>query len=164
MGEDLVLLAGRTALNILGDPMVHPWLKEAVSGLSDRFILAWVPHCGVVMDQGHQVTFLCFRGLPNCYGLYKFLWWQHSYISVVFFPLVGVEGSEEDVGSCVGLSRYVMDSEVIFLQVCMPSGSPLVKVFQGLPILEVYMVHEDDKGEFGPPQVVSPMGQRFYHS
>jgi hypothetical protein len=115
MGEDLVLLAGRAALNVLGDPMVYPWPREVVFGLSDCLISAWVPHCRVVMDQGHQVTFLCLEGLPNCYGSYEFLWWQHSYILVVFFPLVSVEGFEEDVGSCVGLSRYVMNSEVIFL-------------------------------------------------
>jgi hypothetical protein len=115
------------------------------------------------MDQGHQVAFLCFRGLLDCYGSYKFLWWQHGYISVVLLPLVSVEGSGEDAGSCVGLSRYVMDSEVVFLQVCMPSGSPSVKVFWGLPILEVCVVCEDNEGKFGPLQVVSPMSQRFYH-
>jgi hypothetical protein len=74
MGKVFVLLAGYTPLNVLGDPVIHSWPGEIIFGLSDCLISAWVPHCGVVMDQGYQVTFLHFGGLPNGYGLYEFFW------------------------------------------------------------------------------------------
>jgi hypothetical protein len=90
--------------------------------------------------------------------MYELLWWQNSHVLIISFSSVSIQGSGEDIWSHVGLSRYVMNSEVIFLQVCMPSGCSAVEVLGGLPVLEVCMIGEDDKGEFCPSQVVLPVG------
>jgi hypothetical protein len=88
----------------------------------------------------------------------EFLRWEYDYVPVVLFALVSSRGSRKDVWSCVSFPRYVVNDEIIFLQVRMPLGRSSVEVLWGLPILEVRMVSEDDKGESGPSQVVSPMG------
>jgi hypothetical protein len=53
MGKVLVLLAGHTPLDVLSNPVVHPWPEEAIFSLLDSFISAWMPGCGVIMDQDH---------------------------------------------------------------------------------------------------------------
>jgi hypothetical protein len=41
----------------------------------------------------------------------------------------------------------------------MPLGCSSIEVLWCLPVLEVHMIREDDEGELGPSQVVSPVGQ-----
>jgi hypothetical protein len=89
---------------------------------------------------------------------YKLLRWEYGYVLVVLFPLINVRGSGEDIQPCIGFAGYVMDNKVVFLQIRMPPGYSLVEVLWCLPVLEVRMVHEDDKGELGLSQVVSPVG------
>jgi hypothetical protein len=91
-------------------------------------------------------------------GSYEFLRWEYGYVSIVSFALIGSRGSRKDVWARVGFPRYVMDDEVVFLQVCVPPGCTSVEVLWGFPILEVCMVSEDDKREFCPSQVVPPVG------
>jgi hypothetical protein len=50
VNEDLILLAGRTSLHILGDPMVHPWPEEVPLGLLNRFISPGMACGGMVMN------------------------------------------------------------------------------------------------------------------
>jgi hypothetical protein len=91
-------------------------------------------------------------------GLCELFRWEYDYILIILFALIGDRGSRKDVWACVGFPRYVMDNEVIFLQVHMPSGCVPVEVLWGFPILEVHVVSKDDKGEFCPSQVVLPVG------
>lgn len=53
VGKVLILLTSHTPLDIVGDPAVHPWPREAVLCLPDGFVPAWVPGSGVVVDQDH---------------------------------------------------------------------------------------------------------------
>jgi hypothetical protein len=69
---------------------------------------------------------------------------------IVFFALVSSLGSGKDVWSCVSFPRYMVNDEVVFLQVCMPLGHMPIKIFRGFPILEVHVVGEDNEREFGP--------------
>jgi hypothetical protein len=156
--EDFILLTSRTSLHILGNPMVHSRPGKMSLSLSNRFVLPRVACSGVVMDQGHEISLLGFRYSANNDRSRELFRWEYNHVSIVFFALISNQGSRKDVWARVGFPRYVVNDEIIFLQVCMPLGCTLVKVFQGLPILKVRMVSEDDEGEFSPSQVVSPMG------
>jgi hypothetical protein len=158
MDKDFILLASYTPFHILSDPMVHSWPREAVFGLPDRLVSPWVPCCGVVMYQGHEVSLLGLRDSIDGDRSYEFLRWEYGYILVVLLPLVDVQRSREDVQPCVGLAGYVMDNEVILLQVCMPLGCSSVEVLRCFPVLEVHVVYKDNEGKLGPFQVVSPVG------
>ena len=66
----LVLLTCCTSCDIVGDPGFHPFPDQSVLGLSESFISSRVSCSGVVVNQHHQVPFLCFGGcgygyLPN---------------------------------------------------------------------------------------------------
>jgi hypothetical protein len=91
-------------------------------------------------------------------GSYEFLRWEYGHISVVSFALIDGRGSRKDVWARVGFPSYVMDDEVVFLQVCMLLGCASVEVLWGFPVLEVCMVGEDDEREFCPSQVMPPVG------
>jgi hypothetical protein len=112
----------------------------------------------MVVNQCHEVSFLGFGYSANNNRSCKFLRWEYDHVPIVLFALVGSRGSGEDVWSRVGFSRYVVNDKVVFLQVHMPPGRSLVEVLWGLPILEIHVIGKDDKGEPGPPQVMSPMG------
>jgi hypothetical protein len=157
--EDLILLAGHASLHVLGDPVVHPRPGEASFGLLNRFISPGMACGGVVMDQGHEISLLGLGYSTDDNRSRELLRWEYDHISIVLFALVSSWGSRQDVWSHVGFPRYVVDDEVILLQVRVPSGHSSVEVLQGLPILEIRVIGEDDKGESGPSQVVSPMGQ-----
>jgi hypothetical protein len=156
--EDFILLAGCTPFHILSNPMVHSWPREVVFGLLDCLVSPRVSCCGVVMYQGHEVSLLSLRDSINGDGSYELLRQEYSYVLVVLFPLVNVQRSREDIQSCVGFAGYVMDDEVVLLQVCMPPGCSSVEVLQCFPVLEVCMVHKNNEGKFGPSQVVLPVG------
>jgi hypothetical protein len=128
VNEDLILLTGRISLYVLGDPMVHTRLEEVPLGLPNRFVLPGVACSGMIMNQGHKVSLLGFGYSINDDRSCKFLRWEYDYIPVVFFALVGSWGSRKDVWSCVSFPRYVVNDEVIFLQVHMPLGRSLIEV------------------------------------
>jgi hypothetical protein len=58
MGEDFVLLASGTALDVLCYPLVHPWPGLVLFGFADGFISSWVSSRRVVVYQVHEVAFL----------------------------------------------------------------------------------------------------------
>jgi hypothetical protein len=66
MSEDFVLLASCASLDILGDPVVHPWPGEMVPGLLDHLVLAQMPCSGMVIYQCHEVTLSGLRDPANC--------------------------------------------------------------------------------------------------
>jgi hypothetical protein len=156
--KDLILLTGCTSLHVLGDLIVHPWPGKALLSLLNHFVSPRVACSRMVMNQGHEVSLLGLRYFVNGDGPCEFLRWEYNYVPVVFFPLVGSQGPRKDVWSHVGFPRYVVNDEVIFLQVCMPLGHSSIEILWGLPVLEVRMVGEDNEGEFSPSQVVSPVG------
>jgi hypothetical protein len=148
--KDFILLAGCTPFHVLSDPMVHPWPGEVILSLPDCFVLPRVFCCGVVVDQGHEVLLLGLGHSVDGDKSYEFLRQEYNYVSVILFSLVDGWGSREDVWPHVGFPRYVVDDEVILLQVCMPSGCSSVEVLWGLPVLKICVVHEDNEGKFGP--------------
>ena len=58
MSDDLILLAGGTALDIVCNPEIHSGPAEVVLGLSDCFITSRMSGSGVVMDFLHALPFL----------------------------------------------------------------------------------------------------------
>ena len=62
MGDDLVLLAGSAALDVVRDPNIHSGPAEVVLGLSDCFIVSRMSGSRVVMDFFHALPFLVFSG------------------------------------------------------------------------------------------------------
>jgi hypothetical protein len=51
MREDFALLANRASLHVIGNPFLHPRPPQALSYLSEGFVLAQVPGgCVVMMD------------------------------------------------------------------------------------------------------------------
>jgi hypothetical protein len=148
--EDSILLTSRTSLHILGDPMVHSQPGETSLSLSDHFVPPGVACGGVVVDQGHKISLLGLRYSADDNRSCELFGWEYDHVLIVFLALVSSRGSRKDVWSHVSFPRYVVNDEVVFLQVHMPLGHTPVKIFWGFPVLEVRMVGEDDEGEFGP--------------
>jgi hypothetical protein len=157
MDKDLILLTGCTSLHILGDSMVYPWPGEVLLSLPNHFVPPGVACGGMVMNQGHEVLLLGLGYFVDSNGPREFLRWEYNYILVVLFPLVGSCGPKKDVWPCVGFPRYVMNDEIVFLQVYMPLGHPSIEILWGLPVLEVCMVSRNNEGKFSPSQVVLPV-------
>jgi hypothetical protein len=149
--KDLVLLTGYTSFHVLSNPVVHPRPGEVLFSLPNCFVSPWVTCSRMVMDQGHEVLLLGFRYSINADGLHKFLRWEDDHVSVVLLPLVSGRGSREDIRPGIGFPRYVVDNEVVLLQVCMPPGHSSIEVLWGFPVLEVCVIGEDNEGKFGPP-------------
>jgi hypothetical protein len=156
--KDFILLTSRTSLHVLGNPMVHSWPGKMSLSLSDRFVLPGMACGGVVVDQGHEISLLGLGYSANNDRSCELFGWEYNHVLIVFLALIGSRGSRKDVWPCVGFPRYVVNDEIVFLQVRVPPGCMPVKVFRGFPILEVRMVGKDDEGEFSLSQVVSPMG------
>ena len=62
MGDDLILLAGGAAFNVVCNPNIHSGPAEVVLGLSDCFVTSRMSSSGVVMDLLHALPFLIFSG------------------------------------------------------------------------------------------------------
>ena len=60
MGDDLILLAGGAAFDVVCDPYVHSGPAKVVLGLSDCFIASQMSGSRVVMDFFHALPFLVF--------------------------------------------------------------------------------------------------------
>src|SRR5712671_3355926 len=58
MRDDLVLLTGGTAFDILRYPLVHSWPGLVLFGFADGFVSSRMSCCGVVVYQFHEVLFL----------------------------------------------------------------------------------------------------------
>ena len=59
MGKDFVLLACGASLDIVRNPVVHSYPLCVSFGFTDGFVPAGVSCRGVVMDEGHNESFLC---------------------------------------------------------------------------------------------------------
>ena len=59
MGEDLVLLTCGASLDVVCDPVVHPYPFCMSFGFANGFVSAGVSRCGVIVDEGHNESFLC---------------------------------------------------------------------------------------------------------
>ncbi len=70
MCKIFVLLAYRTTGDVVSDPGLHSFPDQSVLGLAEGLVSSRVSCSGVVVNQHHQVPFLCFGGcgygyLPN---------------------------------------------------------------------------------------------------
>src|SRR5229473_2666364 len=134
-----------------------------VLGLSKGFVSSGVSCCRVVVNQGHEVSFLHFKRGRYGYLSDELRRWEDNHVPVVFLALFDIQRSRQDIWARVRFTRDVMNLEVVFLQVGVPSCCPPVQVLWRFPVLQIRMVSEDDKREFSPSQVVSPMCERFHH-
>ena len=171
MCKDFVLLAGCASFHIVRDPFLHLGPPIFLLCFPEGFILSWMSCCGVVMHEHHDPPFyfeywwyddFSFRG-DNGRCCYEFVFGEYCDTFIVGFPLVSARWSRKCIWGCIGFSWHVEDFVVVLLEVSMPSGCSSVEVLWGFPVLEVRMVGHDGEGEFGPSQVRSPVGERFYH-
>src|SRR6266850_1455577 len=54
MGDDFILLTDGTALDVISNPVVHCWPLIELFHFSDRFILAGMSGCHVIMSMCHD--------------------------------------------------------------------------------------------------------------
>jgi hypothetical protein len=53
-----ILLASGASLDVVCDPLAHPWPLLVLFGFADCFVSSGVSCCSVVVDQGHDGSFL----------------------------------------------------------------------------------------------------------
>jgi hypothetical protein len=94
MGNDFILLAGRTPFYIVGYPCVHPLPLTVLFYPSHRFIPSWVASCGVVVGPCHQhLSFFCGWGCVHFYCINEFVVREYRDALVVVLALVCSWGS-----------------------------------------------------------------------
>ena len=59
VGEDLVLLTCGASFDVVRNPVVHPYTFCVSLGFADGFVPAGMSRCRVVVDEGHDESFLC---------------------------------------------------------------------------------------------------------
>lgn len=134
--EDFVLLACSTSFNIIHDLLIHPCPLCMGFSFLNSFILSQMSCCGMIVDNGHDRSLLCFIKLFfHMHYVNKVFRWDDWHASVVIFTLVNTKWSGECVCRDVFLARYVLNEAVVFLQICVPSCSSSVEVFRGFPVL-----------------------------
>ena len=57
MSEDLILLADCASFDAVCYPLVHACPRQDFCGFLDGFVVPWMSRCGVIVDQGHEVSF-----------------------------------------------------------------------------------------------------------
>src|SRR5258708_3570889 len=88
-----VLLTRRAPGDVVGNPGFHPFPDQVVLGLSESLVPSRVSCRGVVMDQGHKVSFLCLRGCRYRYFSNELRWREDNHVPIVFLALFDVYGS-----------------------------------------------------------------------
>ena len=86
------------------------------------------------MDEGHKIP---FRGVWDlCCGLIdKEVWFEEGLIFVIVGSLIRIRWTRQFVRWGVDLSGNMLDDEVIFLEVGVPSCCSSVQLLWGFPIL-----------------------------
>src|SRR5258708_22241175 len=115
MRKVFVLLARCTSGDVIGDPGFHSFPDQMVLGLPEGLIPSRVSCGGVVVDQGHQVSFLHFRGYGYGYLANKLCGGEDSCVLVIPLALVNIWGSRQDIWASVRFSRDIVDLEVVLL-------------------------------------------------
>ena len=89
MGEYLVLLAGCAAFYIVCDPLSHPGPGQDLCGFSNCFVSSRVSCGGVIMDEGHEIS---FRGVWDlcCSSVDKEFWFEEGLVFVVVVSLIRI--------------------------------------------------------------------------
>src|SRR6266404_997753 len=89
VGYDFVLLTGCAAFYVVCDPLPHPCPWQDFCSSSNRFISSGVSCGGMIMDEGHEVS---FRGVwyLRSSGVYEEFWFEEGLIFVVVVSLVGI--------------------------------------------------------------------------
>jgi len=92
VGQNLVLLTGCAAFYIVCDPLSHPSPGQDFYGFSNRFVSSRVSCGGVIVDEGHEVS---FRGVwDSCSGgVDEEFWFEEGLVFVVVVSLIRVEWS-----------------------------------------------------------------------
>ena len=62
MYDNFILLAVGASFYVVGYPLVLSYPAVYLGCFSDGFISSWVSGCGVVVYEGHQLSFGCFGG------------------------------------------------------------------------------------------------------
>ena len=62
MCDDFVLLAVATSFYIVRYPFAHSYPIVRLACFSDCFISSRMSGCGVIVYEGHQLSFSCFGG------------------------------------------------------------------------------------------------------
>src|SRR6266478_381300 len=91
VGQNLILLTDCASFYIVRYPLAHsrPW--QGFGCFPDRFILSWVSCCGMVVDEGHQVSFGGVWNLRYVGGSDEQFWLEESLILIIVFPLVCIQ-------------------------------------------------------------------------
>ena len=89
VGHNFVLLADRTAFYVVCDPLPHPCPWQDFCSSSNRFISSGVSCGGMIMDEGHEVS---FRGVWYLHssGVYEEFWFEEGLIFIVVVSLIRV--------------------------------------------------------------------------
>jgi hypothetical protein len=89
MGNDFILLAGRTSLHVIGYPCIHPLPLAMLFHPTYCFIPSRVAGCGVVVGPCHQrLAFLCQWGCVRSYCINEFSVREYCNALVVVLSLV----------------------------------------------------------------------------
>src|SRR6266850_2704582 len=54
MSDNLVLLTNGASFNIISNPLIHCWPLIELFCFSDRFVLAWMSSCHVIVSMCHD--------------------------------------------------------------------------------------------------------------
>src|SRR6266478_8825011 len=82
MSQDLVLLADRASLYVVRYPLVHPRPWQDFSCFPDRLVSSGVSCRGMVVDEGHEVSFGGVWELCRVGGVDEEFWFKESLIFI----------------------------------------------------------------------------------
>src|SRR5258707_5064391 len=86
-----VLLTRHASGDIISDPGLHPFPDQMVLGLLKGLVPSRVSCRGVVMGQGHKVSFLRFRGCRYGYLSNELCRREDNHVPIVFLALFDIQ-------------------------------------------------------------------------
>ncbi len=89
VGQNLVLLADCAAFYVVCDPLSHPDPGQDFCGFSNRFVSSRMSCGGVIVDEGHKISFRGVRDLC-CSSVDKEFWFEEGLVFVVVVSLIRV--------------------------------------------------------------------------
>src|SRR6266478_3224116 len=88
MGQNLVLLADCASLYVICYPLAHPCPWQDFSHFVNCFVSSGVSCRGMVVDEGHKVSFGGIWELRYVDSINEKFWFEESLIFVVIFSLI----------------------------------------------------------------------------
>src|SRR6266403_6203677 len=89
VGQNLILLADRAAFYVVRDPLSHSSPGQDLCGFSNCFVSSGVSCGGVIVDEGHEIS---FRGVWDlcCGSVNKDFWFEEGLVFVVVVSLIRI--------------------------------------------------------------------------